>query len=333
MAQPHSPADDLITVRDLLRYGVSRFSAAKLTFGHGTSTALDEAAFMILEGLSLPIDDLAPWLEARLTRPEREKVIGLIEARVATRKPAPYLLGRAYIQGIPFRVDERVIVPRSYLGELMMTGGLEQDGLGPVPEPYAVARALDLCTGSGCLAILAAMAYPNATVDAVDLSRDALEVAKLNVADHGMQDRVSLLAGDLFGPVAGRRYDLIVANPPYVAKAEVDAFHRICTQPALLVGLVILEIALEPLDVAVALEGEHVGGERSRNMRSWLMITAQPANSSSASSSAPAFRCRGRWSARRAAGRWRPTSASWRGARGCAGRPTGCRPSAAGRRP
>jgi len=224
MAQPASPADDLITVRDLLRYGVSRFSAAKLTFGHGTTTALDEAAFMILEGLSLPIDDLAPWLEARLTRAEREKVIGLIDARVSTRKPAPYLLGRAYIQGIPFRVDERVIIPRSYLGELMMTGGLEQDGLGPVPEPYAVARALDLCTGSGCLAILAAMAYPNATVDAVDLSRDALEVAKLNVADHGMEDRVSLLAGDLFGPVAGRRYDLIIANPPYVAKAEVDAF-------------------------------------------------------------------------------------------------------------
>lgn len=224
MAQPHSPADDLLTVRDLLRYGVSRFTAARLTYGHGTQTALDEAAFMVLEGLSLPIDDLTPWLEARLTRPEREKLVKLIEARVSTRKPAPYLLGRAYIQGIPFRVDERVIVPRSYLGELMMSGGLEQDGLGPVPEPFAVSRVLDLCTGSGCLAILAAMAYPNATVDAVDLSKDALEVAKLNVADHEMGERVSLLAGDLFGPLTGRRYDLIVANPPYVAKAEVDAF-------------------------------------------------------------------------------------------------------------
>lgn len=219
-----SPADELLTLRDLVRYAVTRFSQSRLTYGHGTTTALDEAAFMMLEGLSLPVDELGPWLDARLTRPERERLIGLIEARIATRKPAPYLVGRAYIQGIPFRVDERVIVPRSYLGEMMMTGALTQDGAGPIPDPFEVTRVLDLCTGSGCLAILAAMAYPNAAVDAVDLSQDALAVARLNVTDHEMEDRVRLVAGDLFRPLAGRRYDLIVANPPYVAQAEVDAF-------------------------------------------------------------------------------------------------------------
>lgn len=224
MTQTLTPADELFTVRDLLRYGVSRFRAAGLSFGHGTMTALDEAAFLILEGLSLPIDDLAPWLEARLTRVEREKVIGLIDSRVSTRKPAPYLVGKAYIQGVPFRVDERVIVPRSYLGELIMTGALEGEGRGPVPDPFAISSVLDLCTGSGCLAILAAMAYPAAQVDAVDLSADALEVAKLNVADHAMGERVSLLQGDLFAPVKGRLYDLIITNPPYVAAAEVAAF-------------------------------------------------------------------------------------------------------------
>ncbi len=217
-------ADELITVRDLLRYATSRFGSAGLVFGHGTAGPVDEAAFLILEGLHLPVDDINPWLDARLTLSERQHLLSLFEARAVTRKPAPYLVGKAYIQGIPFRVDERVIVPRSYLGEMMMTGALAQGGSGPIPDPFDISNVLDLCTGSGCLAILAAMAYPNAAVDAVDLSKEALEVAKLNVADHDMADRVRLLAGDLFQPVAGRRYDLIVANPPYVAKAEVDAF-------------------------------------------------------------------------------------------------------------
>lgn len=221
---PASPADDLLTVRDLLRYAVSRFGAAKLAYGHGTTTALDEAAFMLLEGLSLPIDDLAPWLEARLTRPEREKLLGLIEARVTTRKPAPYLLGRAYIQGVPFRVDERVIIPRSYLGEMMMTGALAGDGAGPVPDPFAVERVLDLCTGSGCLAILAALTFPNAAVDAIDISVGALEVAARNVEDYGLGDRVALHRSDLFAGLEGRTYDLIIANPPYVTAEAVAAF-------------------------------------------------------------------------------------------------------------
>ncbi|HHY49279.1 MAG TPA: 50S ribosomal protein L3 N(5)-glutamine methyltransferase [Alphaproteobacteria bacterium] len=216
--------DDLITLRDLLRFAVSRFSAARLVYGHGTSNALDEAAFLLLEGLGLPVDDINPWLDARLTREERARLLGLIAARIETRKPAPYLVGRAYIQGIGFAVDERVIVPRSYLAELLLGGALGPDGLGAIPDPEAIGSVLDLCTGSGCLAIIAARVFPNAEIEAVDVSPAALEVARLNVDEHGLQDRIRLLAGDLFAPVGGRRYDLIVTNPPYVAAAEVAAF-------------------------------------------------------------------------------------------------------------
>ncbi|WP_038358455.1 50S ribosomal protein L3 N(5)-glutamine methyltransferase [Bosea sp. UNC402CLCol] len=216
--------DDLLTLRDLLRYAVSRFNAAGLSFGHGTTNALDEAAFLLLEALKLPVDDINPWLDARLTRSERARLLDLIEARVTTRKPAPYLVGRAYIHGLGFRVDERVIVPRSYIGELLMRGVLESEGLGLVPEPEAVDRVLDLCTGSACLAIIAAGRFPNAEVDAVELSPDALDVAGLNVADYDLGDRVHLLQGDLFAPLDGQRYDLIIANPPYVTAEEVAAF-------------------------------------------------------------------------------------------------------------
>jgi ribosomal protein L3 glutamine methyltransferase len=219
-----SAADDLLTVRDLLRYAVSRFNAAGLTYGHGTESALDEAAFLILEALHLPVDDINPWLDARLLADERRHVASLLDARVATRKPAPYLVGKAYIRGIPFRVDERVIVPRSFIAELLLGDALGPDALGLMQEPEAIGSVLDLCTGSGCLAVIAAHCLPNAGVDAVDLSADALEVAALNLADHGMEDRIRLLRGDLFKPVKSARYDLIVTNPPYVAAAEVAAF-------------------------------------------------------------------------------------------------------------
>lgn len=208
----------LVTVRDWLRYATSRFNAARLSYGHGTANALDEAAFLILHTLSLPIDQLEPWLDARLTPEERGWVHAIIEARISTRKPAPYLTGVAYIQGHRFAVDERVIVPRSYIGELLATGQLDAH------LERAPARVLDLCTGSGCLAILAAHAYGEAEVDAVDISEDALEVARRNVADHDVAGRVSLHRGDLFAPLAGQRYDLIIANPPYVAEAELEAF-------------------------------------------------------------------------------------------------------------
>jgi ribosomal protein L3 glutamine methyltransferase len=223
-ADARSAADDAVetlqTVRDWLRYGVSRFNAAGLVYGHGASNALDEAAFLILHTLNLPIDQLDPWLEARLTRGERGAVRDVIEARVLTRKPAPYLTNAAYIGNHRFYVDERVIVPRSYIGELLVRDGLSA----VIEEPARVGRVLDLCTGSGCLAILAALAFPEAQIDATDLSPDALAVAARNVADYQLGERLHMLQGDLFAPVHGRRYDLIIANPPYVARAEAEAF-------------------------------------------------------------------------------------------------------------
>ena len=210
------------TVRDLFRYAVSRFNAAGLAFGHGATDAVDEAAFIVLEGLKLPIDSLDPFLDARLTEAERARLLSLIDARVATRKPAAYLLGRAYIQGIPFYVDERAIVPRSFIGELLFHGLVGPGAL--IDEPETIASVLDLCAGGGSLAILAARVFPNAIVDAVDLSADALAVARRNVDEHGLADRVTLVKGDLFAPLEGRRYDLILANPPYVDAESLAAF-------------------------------------------------------------------------------------------------------------
>jgi ribosomal protein L3 glutamine methyltransferase len=213
-------AETLQTVRDWLRYAVSQFNAAGLVYGHGTSNALDEAAFLIFSTLNLPIDQLDPWLDARLTRAEREAVNAVIQARIVTRKPAPYLTHAAYIGGHRFYADERVIVPRSYIGELLVRDGLSA----VIEEPARVSRVLDLCTGSGCLAILAALAFPRAHIDATDISAEALAVATRNAADYGLAERLSLREGDLFAAVRAQRYDLIIANPPYVARSEADAF-------------------------------------------------------------------------------------------------------------
>lgn len=210
---------DLETLRDWVRYAVTRFSKAGLVYGHGTSSAVDEAAFLVLRSLDLPPDELAPWLDARLTRAERKTLLALIDARVETRTPAPYLLGEAWIKGHKFYVDERVIIPRSFIGELL------EDGLAAVvSEPESVERVLDLCTGGGSLAILAALAFPNASVDAVDISLDALAVARHNVADYGLEDRIRLIDSDLFANLAGERYDLIMSNPPYVDAEAVASF-------------------------------------------------------------------------------------------------------------
>jgi ribosomal protein L3 glutamine methyltransferase len=211
-----SLADELITLRDMLRHAVSRFRAADLVHAHGATTALDEAAYLILETLHLPVDQLEPFIDARLTRDEREKLIALIETRIVTRKPAAYLTGRTYIQGIPFRVDERVIVPRSYIGEMLFSGLFGGDDFTLIDDVQAVTRVLDLCTGSGCLAILAAHIFPNAMIDAVELSADAMAVARANVAESGFAERITLFEGDLFAPVKGQAYDLIITNPPYV---------------------------------------------------------------------------------------------------------------------
>jgi ribosomal protein L3 glutamine methyltransferase len=216
------PGEELVTVRDFFRYAISRFNRAGIAYGHGTTNATDEAAYIVLESLRLPIDNIDPFLDARLTAPERKKLAEVIDARVTTRKPAPYLVGRAYIQGVPFHVDERVIVPRSFIGEILGMDPIGGDAT-LLPDPYAVEAILDVCTGSASLAILAAMRFPKAHVDATDISADALKVAKTNVEETGLSARVELLQGDLFAPVGRKRYDLILANPPYVSAEEMAA--------------------------------------------------------------------------------------------------------------
>jgi ribosomal protein L3 glutamine methyltransferase len=223
-----SLAEELVTLRDYLRLAVSRFNAAELSYGHGTSTAFDDAAFLVLEGLHLPVDRLDPFLDARLSRAERLRLLGLIEARVTTRKPSAYLLNKTYLGGIPFHVDERAIIPRSFLAELLFSDLFGGEGA-LVAEPEAVRSVLDLCTGSASIAILAAKIFPNADVHAVDLSAPALELARHNIAATGLEDRITLFQGDLFAPLGRNRYDLVLTNPPYVdaqAMASLPPEHR-----------------------------------------------------------------------------------------------------------
>lgn len=214
----HPLATTFSTVRDLLRYGVSRFSAAQLAFGHGTTNAYDEAAYLILHTLHLPLDLLDPFLDARLAPEEVDKVLGVIERRANERVPAAYITQEAWMHGVRFYVDERVIVPRSFIGELL------EDGLQPyVEDPEEVTAVLELCTGSASLAVLAAHAFPNADIDAVDLSAPALEVAARNVHEHGLDERIALFEGDLYAPLPERRYDVIITNPPYVNAEAMQA--------------------------------------------------------------------------------------------------------------
>jgi ribosomal protein L3 glutamine methyltransferase len=211
--------EELCTVRDLLRLAVSRFSAAKLSFGHGTDNAYDEAVYLILHTLNLPLDTLDPFLDARLLDEEVAAVLAVLDRRVNERVPAAYITREAYMHGMRFYVDERVIVPRSFLGELL------QDGLDPwVGGSSRIQRVLDLCTGSGCLPILAAHAWPQVHVDAVDISPDALDVARRNVDDYDLQRRITLHQGDLYASLpAGAQYDVILSNPPYVNEGSMQA--------------------------------------------------------------------------------------------------------------
>ena len=210
--------DELLTLRDWLRYAVSRFTEAGLFFGHGCDNAFDEAAWLILHALHLPRHRLEPFLDARLTRNERLAVHHLLQQRIARRMPTAYLTNEAWLGEFRFFVDQRVIVPRSYFGEFL------EAGLAPwIEAPEQVRTALDLCTGSGCLAILMAHAFPQARIDAVDLSSDALAVAQRNVAEYDLADRIRLVEGDLFAGLGKRRYDLILSNPPYVTSAAMAA--------------------------------------------------------------------------------------------------------------
>jgi ribosomal protein L3 glutamine methyltransferase len=208
--------DELATLRDLMRFAVSRFNEASLFFGHGTDNAWDEAAYLLLHTLHLPIDQLDPYIDARLTRSERAAALEIIRRRIADRVPAAYLTHEAWLGDYRFYVDERVIVPRSHIAELL------QEQLSPwVNDPWGVSRVLDMCTGSGCLAILATEAFPEAAVDAIDVSPDALAVAQINVSKYGLEDRVQLIESDAFSGIPDKKYDVIISNPPYVNAASM----------------------------------------------------------------------------------------------------------------
>ena len=199
------------TPRDLLRYAVSRFNAAKLFFGHGSAEAYDEAAYLVLHTLKLPLDRLDPFLDARLLPEEVLQVLSVIERRTTERVPAAYITNEAWLGTYAFYVDERVLVPRSFIAELI------PNWFSPwVQDPFAVENVLELCTGSGCLAIMLADVYQNAVVDAVDISKDALAVAERNIRDYKLEGRVNPIASDLYENVPFKKYDLIVTNPPYV---------------------------------------------------------------------------------------------------------------------
>jgi ribosomal protein L3 glutamine methyltransferase len=215
---PKVSPGELVTLFDFVRYATSRFNEAKLTFAHGTTDPVAEAAFLVCETLHLHPDQFENFATARVTASEASAILDVISRRISSRRPAAYLVNKIYMRGLPFYVDERVIVPRSFIGELLEQHFGEENGEGHqlIDDASAVENVLELCTGSGCLAILASRAFPIAHIDAVDISKDALAVAARNVRDFGLEDRVTLHRGDLYAPAAGKRYDLIIANPPYV---------------------------------------------------------------------------------------------------------------------
>ncbi|HRQ05580.1 MAG TPA: 50S ribosomal protein L3 N(5)-glutamine methyltransferase [Nitrosomonas halophila] len=214
----HQAREELRSLRDMLRFAISYFNQTDLFLGHGLPTAYDEAAHLILHSLQLPPDQLNMFLDANLTRHERAQITRILERRVEEKIPAAYLTHEAWLGNFNFYVDERVIIPRSFIAELLETR------LSPwIMDPDTVDAALDLCTGSGCLAIVLAHAFENARIDAVDLSKDALEVAQKNVTNYDLSDRIRLIHSDLFSELAGKRYDLIISNPPYVNAASMAA--------------------------------------------------------------------------------------------------------------
>jgi len=210
--------NELHTVRDWLRFSVSAFNEAKLNFGHGSTSAYDEAAYLILHTLHLPLDTLNPFLDARLIAEEKNALLALLKQRVDKRIPVAYLTHEAWLGDFRFYVDKRVIVPRSFIAELI------REQFAPwIDDTKIVTNVLDLCTGSGCLAILAAHAFPDAVVDAVDISPDALQVAQRNVADYGLENRINVIKSDLFSNLTGKQYDIIISNPPYVDAPSMTA--------------------------------------------------------------------------------------------------------------
>ena len=210
--------DSLFTIRDWLRYSVSRLEESGVFFGHGTDNAYDESVWLVMSALHLPLDTLDNFLDARITKEEAKHLAHLIERRVTERVPTAYLLREAWLKGFKFYVDERVIVPRSFIAELL------EDSLAPwIEYPEMVESAADICTGSGCLGVLLAHAFPNATVDVVDISPDAIAVANINIKNYGLEDQITAVQSDMFSGLKGKKYDLIISNPPYVDAPAMSA--------------------------------------------------------------------------------------------------------------
>ena len=208
----------LFTIRDWLRFSVSRLEQSGVFFGHGTDNAYDESVWLVMSALHLPLDTLDNFLDARITRDEAKHLAHLIERRITERVPTAYLLREAWLKGFKFYVDERVIVPRSFIAELL------EDGLAPwIEYPEMVESAADICTGSGCLGVLLAHAFPNATVDVVDISPDAIAVANINIKNYGLEDQITAVQSDMFSGLKGKKYDLIISNPPYVDAPAMSA--------------------------------------------------------------------------------------------------------------
>lgn len=205
----------LNTLKDFMRWGASRFNEAKLSFGHGMLTALDEAVYLTLRAVHLPIDTPEIYWDAALTETEKAKILDYFTQRIEGKKPAAYITQEGWFAGLPFYVDERTLIPRSPIAELV------EAQFTPWVDPYTVETVLDLCTGSGCIGIACAYAFPEASVDLVDISKDALDVANINIDRHNLSDRVTTIQSDLFSNLAGKKYDLIVSNPPYVDQEDM----------------------------------------------------------------------------------------------------------------
>lgn len=219
-------SQELLTIRDFIRYAVSQFEASSIFFGHGTDNAYDEAVWLVMGALHLPLDTVENFWDARLTTTEREKLAGLIEKRVSKHTPTAYLLKEAWLQGFKFYVDERVLIPRSFIAELLLDK-LLTSSLSPwIEYPEMITSAADICTGSGCLGILLAHTFPDAAVDVVDISKDAIDVCNINIENYGLQDQVIAIASDMFSALSGKTYDLIISNPPYVDAPSMAALPK-----------------------------------------------------------------------------------------------------------
>ena len=230
----HHPrlSEELFTIRDWLRFTVSQFEASDIFFGHGTDNSYDEAVWLVMSALHLPHDTLHNFLDAVITEAERKHLAQLIEQRITKRTPTAYLVREAWLRGFKFYVDERVIVPRSFIAELLV------DGLQPwIEYPEMVESSADICTGSGCLGILLANAFPNAAIDVVDISPDAIAVANINITNYGLQEQITAIQSDMFSALTGKKYDLIISNPPYVdapSMTQLPAEYR--NEPQLALG-------------------------------------------------------------------------------------------------